>query len=99
MIWLSIEMLLASGFSACICILRRDERYAFNAWRDNPTLETRAALDRQRAITFRHHVALAAVLFGGMAVITIPVVLLATRRRCSDIENHTQHTAEQTGSS
>ena len=97
--WLSIELLLATGFSACVCILRRDERYAFRAWRDSPTPETRAALDRERAITFRHHVVLAAVLFAGMAVITIPVVRVVSRRRDSDIENDAQNAAEQTGSS
>ena len=98
-IWLSIELLFASGLSACVCILRRDERYAFRDWRDNPTPQTRAALDRQRAITFRHHVILAAVLFSGMALITIPVVRVVSRRSSSEIENHAQHAAEQTGSS
>ena len=85
------ELLVAAGISASACILRRDERNAFRAWRDNPTAETRAALDAERSITFRHHVVLAAVLFGGMAVVTVPVVRAVSRRRSSVIESHTHN--------
>lgn len=83
LIWLFAELALAAGISASICILRRDERNAFRAWRDTPRAETRAALDAERATTFRHHVVWAAVLFGGMAVVTVPVLLAVSRRRSS----------------
>jgi hypothetical protein len=78
--WLSVELLLAAGISAGTCILRRAETRARLAWHDNPTLETQVALDRERAITFRHHVVFAAILFGGMAAFTIPLVRLASKR-------------------
>lgn len=79
-IWLGVELLIASGLSAGSCILRRDEVRAFGAWHDNPTAETRAELDRQRSITFRHHIGFAGVLWAGMAVITVPIVIAVSRR-------------------
>jgi hypothetical protein len=75
------ELLVATGLSASICILRREERTAFRVWRNNPTTETRAALDAEAAVTFRHHVVLAALLFGAMAVVTVPAVRAASCRR------------------
>lgn len=93
LIWLFVELLLAAGISASVCILSRDETNAFRAWRDNPTAETRAALDAEQAITFRHHIVVAAVLFGGMAVVTVPVVRAVSRRRSSLNENHTHTVA------
>jgi len=92
-VWLSLELLVAAGISSAVCILRRSEVRAFGAWHDNPTPETRAALDRERAVTFRHHVVLAGVLFCGMAAITIPLVTTFSRRRTSKIERHTQNAA------
>ena len=80
-VWLSVELLVAAGVSASICILRRDEQNAFRAWHGNPTDETRAALNAEHAITFRYHVGLAAVLFGGMAVFTVPMVGAVSRRK------------------
>ena len=88
-IWLGVELLVASGLSAASCILRRDEVKAFGAWRDNPTAETRAELDRQRSITFRHHIGFAGVLWVGMAVITVPVVFALSRRGSSRHESET----------
>jgi hypothetical protein len=89
LIWLFVELVLAAGMSASVCILRRDERHAFHVWRDNPTTESRAALDAERAVTFRHHVVLVAVLFGGMAVVTVLVVRAVSRRRSLLNESHT----------
>ena len=84
-IWLSLELLVASGMSASVCILRHSETRAYLAWRDHPTAETRATLDRERAITFCHHVVLGAVLFGGMGVITIPLVRAFSHRRSPEL--------------
>ena len=84
-IWLSLELLIAAGLSPGVCILRRAEVRAFGAWHDNPTPETRATLDRERAVTFRHHVVLALVLFAGMATITVPAVRMFSRHRSSQI--------------
>jgi hypothetical protein len=80
-LWLSIELIVVSGISAVSCILRHDEVKAFNTWHDKPSIETKAELDRQRRITRWHHVALAGVLFSGMAVVTVPVVCLVSRRQ------------------
>ena len=82
-VWLSLELLIAAGLSSGTCILRRAEVRAFGAWRDSPTPETRASLDREREVTFRHHIVLGLVLFGGMAAITIPAVRVLSRRRSS----------------
>ena len=79
-IWLAMELIIASGLSAASCLLRRDEVRAYGAWRDNPTTETRAELDRQRTITGWHHVLFAGILWAGMAAITVPVVLAISRR-------------------
>jgi hypothetical protein len=88
-IWLGVELLVASGISAVSCILRRDEVEAFGAWRNNPTTENRSELERQRSITYRHYVGVAGVLWSVMAVITIAVVIAVSRRR-SRQANETQ---------
>jgi hypothetical protein len=80
-LWLSIELIVASGISAASCILRHDEAKAFGAWYDKPSIETKSELDRQRRITRWHQVAFAGVLFSGMAVLTVPVVYLVSRRQ------------------
>ena len=79
-IWLSAELFLAVTISAISCIHRRDQARAFIAWRDNPTVESKSELDRQRRITAKHHVIFAGVLFAGMAIISIPFVIMASRR-------------------
>jgi hypothetical protein len=79
-IWLSIELIVASGISAVSCILRHDEVEAYNAWHDNPMFVTKAELDKQKNITFWEHVGFAGVLFFVMAVITIPAVYVVSRR-------------------
>ena len=79
-IWLTVELVVASGISAFSCVLRRDQARAFIAWRDNPTVETKSELDRQRHITVKHHVIFAGVLFAGMAIISIPFVIMTSRR-------------------
>jgi len=80
--YLGLELLIASGISAipCMCT-RRDAARALVAWRENPTAETKAELDRQRRITFWNHVGIAAILFAGMAVVTVPVVMGLSHRK------------------
>jgi len=73
--WLSIELVVASVLGLGTCLLRHDEREAFQAWMRKPTTETRAILDKEKAITVRHNIALVAILFGGMALITVPIAL------------------------
>jgi hypothetical protein len=73
--WLAVELAVASVLGLSTCILRHDQRLAFHAWMRDPTPATRAVLDKEKAITFRHNIALAAILFGGMALITIPIAL------------------------
>src|SRR5436853_5640758 len=73
--WLGVELAVASVLGMITCILRHDEREAFRAWMRDPTPATRAVLDKEKAITFRHNIALAAILFGGMALITVPIAL------------------------
>lgn len=62
------------------CVLRRDEVNAHRAWRNNPTVETKAELDRQRAITRTLHYKLTAGLFGIMAAFTVPFIVIVSRR-------------------
>jgi hypothetical protein len=81
MIWLSIELAVASILSASVCILRRGETQAYFAWRDNPTAATRAELDRERATTLRVHVHLGAVLWASMAAVTVPLMVSRARRK------------------
>ena len=77
---LTVELAVAAGLSSAACILRQDERTAYRQWRDQPTAETRAELDRQRGITRWHHVGLAGVLFAGMAGVTVPAIVFWSRR-------------------
>lgn len=79
-VYLSLELLFAVFLGEGICILRRDETMARRAWRDNPTAESKAELDRQRAITRSHNHKLTAVLFTIMAVFTVPIIVSASRR-------------------
>jgi hypothetical protein len=55
-LWLTVELTVAGLLGAAICILRQDERTAYRQWRDQPTAESRAELDRQRGITRWHQV-------------------------------------------
>jgi hypothetical protein len=73
--WLAVELAIASVLGLGTCILRHDERQAFRAWMRDPTPATRAVLDKEKAITFRHNIGLAVILFGGMALITVPIAL------------------------
>jgi len=88
-VWLALELLVASALSAAACILRRDEVKAFGAWHENPTPQTRAELERQRGITFRQHFVFAGVLWVGMAAISIPVIIAVSRRK-SSLQSETQ---------
>jgi len=80
-VWLAVELAIASTISAGSCILRRDKVLAFRAWRKNPTPQTQAELERQQRITFLDHITFATVLFGGMAVITIPVIAVQDSKK------------------
>jgi len=91
LIWLAVELAVASAISVSTCILRLDEVRARRAWRDNPTSETGAELQRQKRITFRHRIVFAGVLFAGMAAITIPVIATASRRKSSGFENQKEN--------
>jgi hypothetical protein len=93
LICLAVELVGAAFVSAGACLLRRGERDARRAWRENPTAETRAALDAERAITWRHRGVLTGVLFGGMALITVPAVLLLSRPRSLRDDTHTPNAA------
>ena len=91
--WLVVELLLAAAVSSASSIHRREEVRAWSAWHDNPTPETRAEVNRQRTITLWHHVAFAGILFAGMAVVTVPVVLVVSRRRSSGCQGPAQDAA------
>jgi hypothetical protein len=80
-IWLSVELVLASGLSTDSCLLRRAEVRAYGAWMDNPTTETKAELDRQRRITAWEHVFFGGMLWAAMATVTVPIVLVISRRK------------------
>lgn len=82
--WLSVELAVAAVLSASICVLRPEEKRAYRAWRDAPTPETRKVLDKERATTRWHQVVIGAVLFGGMALVTVPVIVAISRRRRSE---------------
>ena len=88
-IWLGVELLVASVISAGSCILRRDQVRAWRVWHDTPTPETRAELDKQHNVTARYHVVFASILWGGMATITIPIVVAVSRRKSSKHESET----------
>src|ERR1051325_6539563 len=84
--WLTVELAVASVLGLSACILRHDEREAFRAWMRNSTTQRRAVLDKEKAITFRHNLALVAILFGGMALITVPIALRKSPRLNCDQE-------------
>lgn len=88
-VWLGVELLVASGISLLTCFIRPAEVQAVRAWHDNPTVETRSELDRQRHITTLQQVLFAGVLFTGMAVISIPVVAAVSRRQNPRFESQT----------
>ncbi len=82
-IWLVVELLVASGISVASRILRHDQGRAFLAWHNNPNAVTRAELDRQHRITFAHRVGLGGVLWAGMAGVTIPIVVRVSPKHSS----------------
>jgi hypothetical protein len=91
-ILLLIELLLAP---ALVWTLgggqRRAETRAYVAWRSNPTTETQASLDKERAETLRRRVMFSAIFFGGMVMTTVPVLVALSARRSPTIESDTQH--------
>ena len=91
-IWLGVELLVAAAIGSAACIHRRDEVIAFRAWYDNPTLETRKELDRQRRITI-WNVGFAGILFAGMAILTVPMVFVVSHCKGSGFESPQQHAA------
>ena len=62
---------------------RRDFNQAFSAWYKNPTPESRAELDRQRHINALYDLGFSAVMFGGMAVVTLLALYPYSRRHRS----------------
>lgn len=78
-IWLGLELLVAVVLDGGSCLLRRDEMRAFKAWHDSPTAQNRVELDRQRSITLRYHIVFVGILWGGMAVVTIPIIVAVFR--------------------
>ncbi len=72
---LILELLIAYFILAPTCILRRDHVRAFAAWYDNPTLATKAELERQKRITTLHSLGFSAVVFGVMAGATLLAAL------------------------
>lgn len=92
-IWLGLELLLAAAISSCTYIERREETRAVVAWLQNPSPETKAERERQRRITTRDHVWFAAILFGGMAGVTVPVIVLRSRKPNSKVSAQSQSTA------
>ena len=77
--WLFVELLVATSLSVSTCILRHDHTKAWSAWHNNPTPETRRELDRQGTLDNWSHVTFALTLFGAMAVVTVPVIVVVTR--------------------
>jgi len=71
---LSVELLVAILLGQCVVLHRRDFDRAFIAWHENPTSESRVELDRQRHINALHILGFSAVMFGGMAIVTILAV-------------------------
>ena len=88
-ILLAVEFLVAYFVVSSGCILRHDQVRAYATWHDNPTPETRAELDRQKRITEFHTLVFSAIIFSGMAAITLFVARawLKKHRHLRD-ENH-----------
>lgn len=86
-IYLGIELILAVVIGGGVCLLRRDEVNARRAWRDSPTAEAKAELERQRAITRGQQFKLMAALFGLMALPTVLLIVRASQPRESEIAN------------
>jgi hypothetical protein len=68
---LLILELLVAYFVVAPSVHRREHTRAFVAWHDNPTLETRAELDRQSRINQFYSVGFSGVVFLIMAVTTL----------------------------
>ena len=79
-IWLFVELMLAIAVTSSCCIYRRATTLGVVAWRQNPTPENKAELDRQHRIDSQQYFLLGTVLFSVMAVITIPFVVSSAKR-------------------
>ena len=88
-ILLVVEFLAAYFVVSSGCILRHNQVRAYAAWHDNPTLETRAELDRQKRITEFQTLVFSAIIFCGMAGVTL-FVARAWRQKHRHLrdENH-----------
>lgn len=86
-VYLGIELILAVVIGGGVCLLRRDEVNARRAWRDSPTVETKAELERQRGITRSQQFKLMAALFGVMALPTVMLIVRASRPREPEAAN------------
>lgn len=78
-VYLGIELVLAVLIGGGVCLLHRDEVNAHRAWRDTPTVETKAEVERQRDITRSQQLKLMVVLFVIMALPTVPLIFHASR--------------------
>ena len=85
-IWLLLELLVAASLSLSTCILRRDHTKAWSAWHNHPTPETRRDLDRQDTLDYWSHVTFALMLFGAMAAVTVPIIVVVTRHGWRDMK-------------
>lgn len=70
-ILLAVEFLVAYFVVSSGYISRHDQVHAYVAWRDHPTPETRAELDRQKRITEFQTLVISAIIFCGMAGVTL----------------------------
>ena len=72
-ILLVVELLLAYFVLAPTCILRREQVRAYATWRDHPTEETRAVLDREYRITRLYSLGFSVIVFAAMAGLTLVI--------------------------
>jgi len=80
-ILLSVELLVAIVLGQIGALHRRDFDRAFFAWHENPTLESRKELDRQKQINVLYDLGFSAVVFGGMVIVTLLAVYAHNRHR------------------
>lgn len=83
-ILLTVELLAAFSLGRVIFLHRRDFERAFFTWHQHPTPESRLELDRQRHFNELHRLGFSAVVFGGMAVVTLLAVYAYNRRHRSE---------------
>lgn len=83
-IWLGLEFVLAFILGTGSGGTRRDHMLAVRIYMDNPNSQTETELERQRQLTKWHKVGFSSFLFGGMALVTIPVIVSVSRTKPSN---------------